>query len=187
MMKLACIVLLAACVQAKDFKIIFENIGAISGLSVYFTGIKEGPGSEIPGSHDSSHHDLPPGLETFQNFLEVGDKAGLVGNLGSRYVVRGRDSKAGPGFRAAIQIQNGRSGVPYKIVFTAIGAAEVTYANVELVHRGEFDEKEYAWIEPGRSVGHFTQGNEPNAFELRNGNNTAQIKITLFEIDHDEL
>jgi hypothetical protein len=184
---IACIALLAACVQAKDFKVVFENNGAISGLSLFWTGVKEGLGNEIPTSFTDGEEQ--GGLESFQNFLEVGDKAGHGARYGSRFVVRGRDSADGPGFRAAIQIQKGGETpegdfFQYKIVITAI--EEDGEANVEFVHRGGATGQEYMWIEPGHTIAHLTDGSEHNSFGLRDGNQTPQIQVTIFE-DEGEL
>jgi hypothetical protein len=194
MMKLACIALLAACVQAKDFKVVFENTGAISGLSLYWTGVKEGLGNEMPTnlSNDEDDTEEQGGLESFQNFLGIGDKAGHMARYGSRFVVRGNDSADGPGFRAALQIQKGGEtpeGVnfPYKIVITAIGASESDLkANVEFVHRGATGQ-EYMWIEPGHTIAHLTHGTQHNSFGLRDSNQTPQMQVTIFEDDEGEL
>merc|ERR1719424_342455 len=189
-MKLTCVALcLAACANAKDFKLIFENTGSISGFSLYWTGVKEGNGNQVPDSLGGIEQG---GLEAFQSFLEVGDKAGHMARFGSRFVIRGKDTTSGPGFRAAVQIQKGHekdgSEFPYTFVVTAIGHEDKAKATVEIVHRGQggADSKAYRWVEPGHTVGQLTHGSAFNAFELRDAKNSPVVKITLFDAS-DEL
>jgi hypothetical protein len=132
------------------------------------------------------------GLESFQDYLEVGDKGGHMARFGSRFVIRGKDSNAGPGFRAAVQIQKGETvdgqDYPYTFVVTAIGQESSATPSVEIVHRGAGapDAKEYRWIDPGHTIGQLTHSSAFNAFELRDGTRTPVVKITLFDVN-DEL
>jgi hypothetical protein len=183
MMKFATIALLTltAGVAAKDFHLILENTGSLSGLSVYWSGIKEGQGSQIPTENK--------GMDTFLSFLEVADLDGQMAKFGSRFVIRGKDSKQGPGFRAAVQIQKGEEAnghkYPYSFVITNL-AHENGAAPIELVHRGEAkDTKAYSWIEPSHTVSQLTHGSEWNAFELRDEKNMPVLKITVHDAKGD--
>ena len=57
-MKLLVLAVLAVLANAQDFKVVFENIGEATGISLYWTGAKEGFGSEMPDRG---------GLESFKN------------------------------------------------------------------------------------------------------------------------
>eukprot|EP00656_Telonema_subtile_P023749 TRINITY_DN2533_c0_g1_i1.p1 TRINITY_DN2533_c0_g1~~TRINITY_DN2533_c0_g1_i1.p1 ORF type:complete len:203 (+),score=56.27 TRINITY_DN2533_c0_g1_i1:158-766(+) len=184
MMKFVCftVLALAALASANDFQLVFENTGNRDGISLYWSGVKEGPGAQIPGS----------GLESFQSFLRAGEKDGHLAKYGSRFIIRGKDSKNGPGFRAAVQIQkgelNGGPDFPYTLVVTAIGN-EVGAKPIELVHRGKkgVDSKEFRWVNPGTRIIHLTHGSDFNAYELRDSDHTPTVKIYIHDTKGDEL
>lgn len=170
---------LTAGVAAKDFHLVFENTGAIDGLSIYWDGVKEGDGVQIPDDLDGMG-------STFQSFLEIADLDGHMAEYGSRFIVRGRDSKSGPGFRAAVQIQKGEidtnSGhtFPYTFIVTNLMASKP----IEMVHRGDKG-KAYIWIDPAESVPQLTEGTDWDAFEIRDDTNTPMLKITVHDPKKD--
>ena len=182
-MKLLVLEVLAVLANAQDFKVVFENIGEASGISLYWTGTKEGLGSEMPDRG---------GLESFKNYLQVGDKTGQRTNFGSRFVIRGKDSRSGPGFRAAVQFQKGETQFPYKFVVTAIGEGEDEDPSVELVYHSHTGsdpgEKAREWIAPGQSVARVTHSKNHNHFEIWNRKNEPVVAITFADvIDKGEL
>ena len=180
------VALCLATASATDFKIIFENVGAKDGCSIYFTGAKEGPGVQLYTPVDEDKEEK--GLEYFQSFLEAGDKNAQLSKYGSRFVIRTPDSKVGPGFRAAVQVQKGEGDFPFTFIATNIGN-EPKGKSIELVHRGKEgpEAKEYLWIDAGQSVHQLTQGTQWNAFELRDVNKIPQIKMIIHTPAKDEL
>jgi hypothetical protein len=181
MFRLVCVAVLALCAQAVSIQVVFENIGQ-SGISILAGGVKEGPGVEIADDNE--------GKEYFKAFIKKGEKAGEYARLGARFLIRGTDSKKGPGFRAALQIQKGQvlngDDYPYRIVVTNI-ANEDKARSIELVHRGSegADSKEYQWIDPGKTLQQVTHGSSFNAFDLRAHDHSPVVKFTLYDYKHE--
>jgi hypothetical protein len=163
-----------------------ENTGTIGGASLYWTGIKEGIGEELPDEayigafvvnmnkvFDSDT--FPCFLEEFMEFLDIEEKYGSENFWGSRITIRGRDTKAGPGFRAAVQIQPGSNGFPYAMVVTAIGEA------VDFRYRGENGASSYL-IEPSAHARLLAHGFDENSIELANSNTGASaFKLIVYD------
>jgi hypothetical protein len=188
MVNLATLTLLAltAGVAARDFHLVFENTGAIDGLSIYWNGVKEGDGVQIPDKHANSQE--ADGI--FEDFLEVADEAGHMAKFGSRFVVRGRNSKSGEGFRAAVQIQKGEHQDGHTFPYTFIVTNLMADKHIEMVHRGASatrggDALAYNWIDPVESFHQLTDGTDLNAFELRDESYTPLLKMTVYDPKKD--
>jgi hypothetical protein len=174
-MKLLCVATcakLVACVGDAKFKLIVTNTGIAGGASIYWTGMKEGKGFELPDN---------PRIETFMSFVEVGESLGSNNKYGSRFLIRGGDSKGGPGFRAQIQIQKGDMGFPYAIIVEAMDKA------VEIAYRGESGTSSHM-VEPGESARLLAHGFDENSIQLGTAQGgPSKFKVALYDADDRQL